>query len=86
MSKISFSKILTANDVGTTGSHQVGMRSKSDKEFLNFLPKLDQVKNPDARLDCYDSMGGLWQFRYIYYNNKLHDPKGTRDEYEFLGY
>ena len=25
--------------------------------------------------------GVTWRFRYIYYNNRLHDEGGTRDEY-----
>jgi hypothetical protein len=32
-------------------------------------------------LDAADDDGAIWRFRYIYYNNRLHDPSGTRDEY-----
>jgi hypothetical protein len=28
-----------------------------------------------------DDNGSVWRFRFIHYNNSLHDPGGTRDEY-----
>ncbi len=78
-----FEKTLKANDTGETGGHQAGMHiPKSQKELIKFLPKLDSsVKNPDVWLSCIDEDGNEWKFRYIHYNNRLHDPKGTRNEY-----
>ena len=78
-----FEKTLTANDTGETGGHQAGMHiPKSQKELIEFLPKLDpDIKNPDLWLYCTDQDDNEWQFRYIHYNNRLHDPSGTRNEY-----
>ncbi len=78
-----FAKTLTANDVGQSGGHQAGIHiPKSQAELIRMLPPLDAgVKNPDAWLQCVDDDGRAWKFRYIHYNNSLHDPQGTRDEY-----
>ena len=83
MTEQSFSKVLTANDTGASGGHQAGIHiPKTQRELIAFLPELDpETKNPSVWLDCTDDAGGNWQFRYIYYNNKLHDPEGTRNEY-----
>lgn len=78
-----FRKILSANDVGSTGGHQGGILiPRSETELLAFLPFLDpSVKNPDAWIECEDEEGEIRKFRFIYYNNKLHDDGGTRNEY-----
>lgn len=78
-----FRKFLTANDTGESGGHQAGIHiPKKEVEFLDFLPKLDSsIKNPDFWLHCIDEDDIEWSFRYIHYNNKLHDEKGTRNEY-----
>ena len=78
-----FEKTLTANDTGETGGHQAGMHiPKSQKDLIEFLPRLEPgIKNPDLWLACTDQDGNEWKFRYIHYNNRLHDPGGTRDEY-----
>lgn len=83
MTKQSFSKTLSANDVGATGGHQGGILvPKSEAELLAFLPPLDPaIKNPDAWIICIDESGKLRRFRFVYYNNRLHDAKGTRNEY-----
>lgn len=77
-----FAKVLTANDIGKTGSHQAGaLVPKRDLELAKFLPYLDpSKKNPDAWIFCTDPLGNTWKMRYVYYNNKLHDPAGTRNE------
>lgn len=82
MSK-SFSKTLSANDVGATGGHQGGILiPKSENDLLSILPFLDpEIKNPDAWIDCIDEAGVARRFRFVYYNNKLHDECGTRNEY-----
>lgn len=83
MSRQSYEKPLTANDTGETGGHQAGVHiPKSQTDLLGLLPWLDPAaKNPDAWLEMTDDNDIVWRFRYIYYNNKLHDEGGTRDEY-----
>jgi hypothetical protein len=83
MTRTAFRKTLSANDVGTTGGHQGGVLiPKGERDLLEFLPQLDpSVKNPDAWLNCTDPKGDTHRFRFVYYNNKLHDPRGTRNEY-----
>ena len=79
----SFGKILSANDTGETGGHQAGILvPKGQVELVEALPYLDpNVKNPDCWINCLDEQNEKWKFRYVYYNNKLHDEKGTRNEY-----
>ncbi len=81
--KKTFSKMLSANDVGATGGHQGGILiPKSEAELLVFLPPLDPaIKNPDAWIECVDEGGTERRFRFVYYNNRLHDANGTRNEY-----
>jgi hypothetical protein len=83
MSVHTYEKELTANDTGETGAHQAGIHiPKSQTDLLSFLPPLDPtIKNPDAWLAMKDAGGEVWRFRYVYYNNRLHDPNGTRDEF-----
>ena len=83
MSSQTFEKPLTANDTGETGGHQAGIHiPKSQTDLIALLPFLDpDQKNPDAWLEMTDDWGVTWRFRYIYYNNRLHDERGTRDEY-----
>lgn len=78
-----FEKVLSKNDTGESGSHQAGILvPKGDRALLEFFPCLDtSVKNPDAIIQCIDEDGRNWRFRFIYYNNRHHDPAGTRDEY-----
>ena len=78
-----FKKTLSANDTGESGGHQAGILvPKGDAELRAFLPDLGNVeKNPRAWIECTDPDGRTWDFCFIYYNNKYHDPRGTRDEY-----
>jgi len=78
-----FRKSLSANDVGSTKAHQAGIHiPKTAKALLDFLPPLDpQQRNPDAWIQCMDERGEIHRFRYVYYNNKLHAERGTRNEY-----
>lgn len=78
-----FEKVLTKNDVGATNSHQSGfLIPKSMSSLLSFLPSLDpKILNPSIILPVYDDRDEIWEFRYIYYNNKLHSKGGTRNEY-----
>lgn len=83
MSDERYAKVLTANDTGKSGTHQAGIHiPKAQEQLVRMLPQLDaQIKNPDAWLDCLDSQGRRWRLRYVYYNNRLHEPRGTRNEY-----
>lgn len=83
MTTKAFRKILSANDVGNTGGHQAGILiPRSEAELLSLLPVLDPaIKNPDAWIECEDESGVRRKFRFVYYNNKLHDEGGTRNEY-----
>jgi hypothetical protein len=83
MNRTAFQKTLSANDVGSTGGHQAGVLiPKGELDLLSILPQLDPgVKNPSAWLTCIDPDGGINRFRFVYYNNKLHDERGTRNEY-----
>ena len=83
MTVTTFQKTLSANDVGATGGHQGGVLiPKTNLELLAFLPKLSPtIKNPDAWIDCIDEAGEFRRFRFVYYNNSLHEEEGTRNEY-----
>ena len=81
--KITFRKPLSANDIGSNGSHQAGVHiPKTEKGLLAFLPRLDpNMKNPDSWIECIDETEKHFRFRFVYYNNRFHDENGTRNEY-----
>ena len=83
MTTKTFIKTLSANDVGTTGGHMGGILvPKGDGELLAFLPPLDpNVLNPSAWIECNTPDGTVLRLRFIYYNNRFHVPRGTRNEY-----
>ena len=77
-----FQKKLSANDVGATGTHQSGILIPKAEANSGFFPLLNPAeKNPDVALLCIDEDGEAHEFRFVYYNNKLHDLGGTRNEY-----
>jgi hypothetical protein len=80
-SEASLSKVLSANDVGETGTHQAGILVPKNPAILAFFPKLQRdVHNPRVHLWFYESDGlTRWEFAFIYYNNAR--IGGTRDEY-----
>lgn len=82
MNKMSFAKILSANDVGATGSHQAGILvPKTNLQLMSFFPSLESKDlNPDCWIVTVDECGREWRLRYIYYNSRLHGV-GTRNEY-----
>ena len=80
------SKVLSANDIGETGGHQAGICVPKRSDALLFFPNLgNSIKNPRASLVFIDDWGQRWKFSFIYYNNKFHSPKGTRNEYRLTG-
>lgn len=78
-----FEKTLTANDTGRSRSHQAGIHvPKTQRDLIAFLPPLDaETLNPSVWLTARDEDGTTWRLRYIHYNNRLHSPKGTRNEF-----
>ena len=79
----SFSKVLTSNDIGKTGSHQAGLHiPKTNKELIEFLPALNGgTLNPCTWITCIDEHNESWRFRFVYYNNKFHSLSGRRNEF-----
>lgn len=75
-------KLLSANDVGLTGSHQAGIAIPKNPDIRAFFPPLDtSAYNPDFWMTvATPQTGQQWQLRFIYYNNKTHG-QGTRNEY-----
>lgn len=75
-----FAKVLSANDVGSTGGHQSGLLVPRKRQILSFFPSLDETKlNPRAQMQFLDDSGDTWDFAFIYYNNRQFG--GTRNEY-----
>jgi len=73
-------KILSPNDVGSTGGHQAGILIPKDERILSFFPKLDgRQLNPRTHVVFEDESGTHWEFAFIYYNNRFFG--GTRNEY-----
>ena len=80
MSERTISKLLSANDTGETGGHQAGLLIPREETILSFFPALDTASlNPRAHLQVEDGAGNLWEFAFIYYNNRFFG--GTRNEY-----
>lgn len=80
------SKVLSANDVGQTGSHQAGIAVPRQPDALSFFPRLDaSAHNPRRVVQVLDrSSRELMELNYIYYNGKLHG-RSTRNEYRLTG-
>ncbi len=78
----SIRKVMSANDVGKTASHQAGMLIPKDPAILGFFPKLHKADyNPRQVIRFEDEAGQFWEFAFIWYNNSLHKRDGTRNEY-----
>lgn len=75
-------KILSPNDVGETGAHQVGIYISKDPRVLGFFPALDPSGvDPSVMLNfIWAHNGTQYSFRFVYYNGKL-TGRSTRDEY-----
>jgi len=80
----SISKVLSSNDTGETGGHQAGILIPKDGQILSFFPTLDRKeKNPREVLHIFDDALFVWDWNFIYYNNKFFG--GTRNEYRLTG-
>lgn len=79
-------KVLTPNDVGTTGSHQAGVAVPRQEAMLAFFPALDTTEYNPRQLLIFREVGGIdeWPLNFIYYNGKLHG-RSTRNEYRLTG-
>jgi len=74
-------KLLSANDVGLTGAHQVGILVPKERHILQFFPALDHsLLNPRSTVHVIDEQNVPWLLMFIYYNNAL-VAGGTRNEY-----
>lgn len=72
-------KRLTANDLGTTGSHQAGLHIP--KSLAEFFSALDGTAlNPSVWLNVSANDGTEFRWRFVHYNNGI-VKAGTRDEY-----
>jgi hypothetical protein len=79
------SKRLSANDIGSNGTHQAGILVPKAKDILSFFPDLNTtIKNPRMTLLVRElADGSKWEFNFIYYNNALFG--GTCNEYRLTG-
>lgn len=83
---VAITKILSMNDTGETGGHQAGILIPKGGEVLKFFPDLGcEEKNPRCAMYFSDEVGKEWKLKFIYYNNKFFDEKGTRNEYRLTG-
>ena len=82
--KYEISKKLSPNDCGETAGHQDGICIPKNGKILDFFPELDSsVLNPRIKMIFYDRNQKIWEFNFIYYNNRFFC--GTRNEYRLTG-
>jgi len=81
-----FSKILSANELGITRSHQAGLLVPKRIALLPYFPPLDLFAiNPREVMNFHvPDLGVEVSLNYIYYNNKDRGL-GTRSEYRLTG-
>lgn len=84
--EMAITKVLSANDIGKTKSHQAGILIPKSIIRLNYFPLLNQnVLNPREIIEFIDiESGKKYKFNYIFYNNKIM-ASGTRIEYRLTG-
>lgn len=75
-------KVLSANDLGLTGSHQAGVLVPRYDSILRFFPILDpEAVNPSRDVLVRDVQSdSRVLLRFVYYNSKVRG-EGTRNEY-----
>lgn len=82
---IKFAKILSANDLGLTGSHQAGITVPKRSPLADLIPvEVHPTENP--RLELHPVCSNLSRtvtLTLIYYNNVLRG--GTRNEFRLTG-
>ena len=68
---MTITKILTENDLGRTGAHQAGIHVPKTIISTGIFTRLPiDKKNPRAQIAAQDDRGRIWEFTFIYYNNK----------------
>lgn len=84
--EIEFSKILSANEIGITKSHQAGLLVPKRIALLGYFPSLDHfATNPREKMTfSILELGIEVSLNFIYYNNKDRG-QGTRSEYRLTG-
>ncbi|MDA7660010.1 GIY-YIG nuclease family protein [bacterium] len=80
-----FTKIMTRNDLGLTGSNQSGwaLYGPTNQEKFAVFPELSAfIKNDARQIHLIDPDDQVWQLRYIYFNTRWSEsrPNG-RNEY-----
>ncbi|MGN7150380.1 EcoRII N-terminal effector-binding domain-containing protein [Arthrobacter sp. SAFR-179] len=82
----SVTKVLTPNDIGSTGSHQAGIVVPRQDAMLAFFPALDASEYNPRQPIHFQEVDGIdeWALNFIYYNGKLHG-RSTRNEYRLTG-
>ena len=80
------SKILSRNDVGSTGGHQSGVVVPKEIARGGFFPKLnEELINPRSEVRLISKHdGSLVRASFIFYNGKLHGTS-TRNEFRLTG-
>ena len=84
--EVEFIKVLSANDIGVTNSHQAGFLIPKRIAKMNYFPVLDNfTPNPRKRLIFYSTdVGHEIECNFIYYNGKSLGFS-TRSEYRLTG-
>lgn len=79
---IKFTKVLSANDLGLTGTHQSGVLLPKALAMHSFLPELNyETINPRATVEFWcPALSSTIEVQYIYYNAKTLGT-GTRNEF-----
>jgi hypothetical protein len=79
-------KVLSSNDVGSTGGHQSGVVIPKSVTSGDFFPALDPLMiNPRETLKAVlEESGRTINLNFIYYNGRLHGTS-TRNEYRLTG-
>lgn len=79
-------KVLSANDLGLTGSHQGGMVVPRSGGLLGFFPPLDpDAVNPEVFLHVsVPELDSSFRLRFVYYNSRRRG-EGTRNEFRLTG-
>jgi hypothetical protein len=77
-----FSKVLSANDLGLTGSHQAGVLVPRNSPIHQFLPELAvEMRNPSVPISWWcPQIECEIISRFVYYNSKTNGT-GTRNEF-----
>jgi hypothetical protein len=83
---IELTKVLSSNDVGSTGGHQSGVVIPIKIAEGGFFPPLDpEIVNPRVQLDAVvEGTGKSLKLNFIFYNGKRHKTS-TRNEYRLTG-